>query len=74
LKGKRVAVIGCGSSGIQLIAEIQKDVKKLYTWIRSPTWVTPGFAQAYAGKNGANFECKPTPKIIWAAFKLLKGR
>jgi cation diffusion facilitator CzcD-associated flavoprotein CzcO len=27
LKGKRVAVIGSGSSGIQLIAEIQKYVK-----------------------------------------------
>jgi cation diffusion facilitator CzcD-associated flavoprotein CzcO len=31
LKGKRLAVIGSGSSGIQLIAEIRKDVKGLYT-------------------------------------------
>lgn len=28
----------------------------MYHWIRSPIWVTPGFAQTWAGKNGANFE------------------
>ena len=57
-KGKRVAVIGTGSSGIQLTANIAEHTEKLYTWIRSPTWVTAGFAQQFAGPNGANFQCE----------------
>jgi len=51
-----VAVIGAGSSGIQLVSSIQKDVKKLYAWVKSPTWITAGFAQRFAGKDGGNFE------------------
>lgn len=55
LSGKRVAVIGAGSSGVQIVAAIQKRVEMLYHWIRSPIWVTAGFAQTWAGKDGANF-------------------
>lgn len=57
LNGKRVAVIGVGSSGIQLTSNIAAEVGQLYTWVRSPTWITAGFAQNHAGPNGANFEC-----------------
>lgn len=60
LKGKKVAVIGSGSSGIQVVSTIQKDVKELYTWVRSPTWITDGFAQKFAGEGGGNFNCKST--------------
>ncbi|KAF2678557.1 FAD/NAD(P)-binding domain-containing protein [Lentithecium fluviatile CBS 122367] len=55
LSGKRVAVIGAGSSGVQIVAAIQPKVTYLYHWIRSPIWITAGFAQRWAGKNGANF-------------------
>jgi hypothetical protein len=58
LDGKRVAVIGVGSSGIQVTANIASKVSKLYTWVRSPTWITAGFAQKYAGPNGGNFRCE----------------
>lgn len=60
LKGKRVAVIGSGSSGVQIVAAIQKNVSELYHWVRSPIWITAGFAQKWAAKNGANFRCKWT--------------
>jgi cation diffusion facilitator CzcD-associated flavoprotein CzcO len=60
LSNKRVAVIGAGSSGVQVVAAIQKRVKSLYHWIRSPIWITAGFAQTWAGKNGANFRCTHT--------------
>jgi cation diffusion facilitator CzcD-associated flavoprotein CzcO len=60
LKGKKVAVIGAGSSGVQLVAAIQKDVESLYHWVKSPIWITAGFAQRWAGSNGANFACKPS--------------
>ncbi|KAL9086276.1 MAG: hypothetical protein Q9165_007191 [Trypethelium subeluteriae] len=59
LVGKRVAVIGAGSSGVQIVASIQQKVSKLYSWIRSPIWITAGFAQTWAGKNGANFAYTP---------------
>ncbi|KAJ4290394.1 hypothetical protein N0V90_010610 [Kalmusia sp. IMI 367209] len=56
LSGKRVAVIGAGSSGVQIVAAIQKKVSHLYHWVRSPIWITAGFAQTWAGKQGANFQ------------------
>ncbi len=65
LQGKRVAVIGMGSSGIQVTAEIAPIVGQLYTWIRSPTWITAGFAQEHAGPNGANFECLSHLSSYW---------
>jgi cation diffusion facilitator CzcD-associated flavoprotein CzcO len=40
VKDKRVAVIGSGSSGIQVLATLQKEAKQIYHWIRSPTWIT----------------------------------
>ncbi|KIW63283.1 hypothetical protein PV04_10142 [Phialophora macrospora] len=55
LKGKRVAVLGCGSSGIQIVAKIQPEVKELTTFIRTPTWVTAGFGSKYGGPGGTNF-------------------
>jgi cation diffusion facilitator CzcD-associated flavoprotein CzcO len=58
LIGKTVAVLGCGSSGIQIVPTIQPHVKHLTTFIRSPTWITAGFAQKFAGPGGTNFECK----------------
>ncbi|KAF9884521.1 hypothetical protein FE257_001709 [Aspergillus nanangensis] len=56
LQGKRVAVLGIGSSGVQIIPSIADKVFRLYTWIRSPTWITTGFAQKFAGPRGANFD------------------
>ncbi|PLB36081.1 flavin-containing monooxygenase [Aspergillus candidus] len=43
LAGKRVAVIGAGSSAIQVVPTIQPIVKSLVTFARSPTWVAPQF-------------------------------
>lgn len=45
-KGKTVGVIGNGSTGIQLIPALQKDVGHMTVFMRSPTWVAPPF-----GKN-----------------------
>ena len=56
LDGKRVAVIGAGSSGVQIVAKLSKTASHIFHWIRSPIWITAGFAQTWAGKDGANFE------------------
>ncbi|KAM0806967.1 putative Cyclohexanone monooxygenase [Seiridium cardinale] len=41
LKGKRVGVIGCGSTGIQITTAIAADVKELHCFIRHPQYTTP---------------------------------
>ncbi|KAF2483098.1 FAD/NAD-P-binding domain-containing protein [Neohortaea acidophila] len=64
LKDKRVAVVGNGSSGIQLVAALQPQVSHLFTWIRSPTWMTAGFAGKYAGPDGANFRYSEEQKRL----------
>ena len=43
MKGKKVAVIGGGSSAVQIIPNIQKEVDQLYAFLRSPVWITTGF-------------------------------
>ncbi|KAK0646766.1 flavin-binding monooxygenase [Cercophora newfieldiana] len=43
LTGKSVAVIGAGSSAIQVVPAIQPVVKKLFNFARSPTWIAPQF-------------------------------
>ena len=56
LEGKKVAVLGAGSSGVQIVANIINKIDTLYHWIRSPIWITAGFAQTWAGTDGANFK------------------
>lgn len=48
LDGKRVAVIGSGASGIQIVPSIQPVVKSLVSFNRSPNWVAGEFAAALA--------------------------
>ncbi|KAL0258152.1 hypothetical protein SLS55_007324 [Diplodia seriata] len=55
LSGKKVAVVGSGSSGVQIVAAITPKVDHLYHWVRNPVWVTAAFAQGWAGPDGSNF-------------------
>jgi cation diffusion facilitator CzcD-associated flavoprotein CzcO len=41
LRGQRVAVIGTGSSGVQVISEIARDVAELVVFQRNPNWCAP---------------------------------
>ncbi|KAI0904110.1 FAD/NAD(P)-binding domain-containing protein [Ustulina deusta] len=54
--GKRLAVIGNGASGQQLIPNIINDVAHIDHYVRSKTWVSPVFAadlfSAQAGQPG----------------------
>jgi cation diffusion facilitator CzcD-associated flavoprotein CzcO len=52
----RVAVVGGGSSAVQIIPELQPKVKKLTAFLRSPVWVTTGFGAKHAGPGGTNFK------------------
>jgi hypothetical protein len=42
---------------------IMIEVKKLHSFMRSSTWITAGFAQKYAGENGANFDCESSLEL-----------
>lgn len=66
LQGKTVALIGNGSTGVQILPNILEDVEKVYVYIRSKTWVTASFAQKFAGPNGANVFFTGEQKKHWA--------
>ncbi|EXJ86753.1 hypothetical protein A1O3_03707 [Capronia epimyces CBS 606.96] len=53
---KKVAVIGNGSSAIQIVPKLQPVVKHMTTFIRSPTWISSNFAAQHASAEGGNFE------------------
>lgn len=41
LEGKKVAVVGTGSSGVQIVAAIADEVASLTVFQRTPNWVAP---------------------------------
>jgi cation diffusion facilitator CzcD-associated flavoprotein CzcO len=41
IDGAKVGLIGCGSTGIQIVTAINKRVEKLVSFQRSPQWVMP---------------------------------
>ncbi|KIW97749.1 uncharacterized protein Z519_01333 [Cladophialophora bantiana CBS 173.52] len=47
-KDKNVAVIGAGSSAIQIVPNLTPKVRRMINFIRSPTWITPEFSQSLA--------------------------
>ncbi|OAL38894.1 hypothetical protein AYO20_01645 [Fonsecaea nubica] len=53
-EGKKVAVIGNGSSGIQIVPAMQPKVSKLVTYIRNPSWISINFC-ADKTIDGRNF-------------------
>jgi cation diffusion facilitator CzcD-associated flavoprotein CzcO len=57
LEGKTVAVVGGGSSAVQIVPAIQSKVKKLIPYLRSPIWITAGFGAKYAAPGGVNSQC-----------------
>jgi len=51
---KRVAIIGNGSSAIQILPQMQPKAKSITTYIRSPTWICSNFVAEFT-PNGTNF-------------------
>jgi cation diffusion facilitator CzcD-associated flavoprotein CzcO len=43
LAGRRAAVIGTGSTGVQVVPELAKEVAELTVYQRTPIWVLPKF-------------------------------
>ncbi|KAE8326145.1 putative flavin-binding monooxygenase [Aspergillus sergii] len=60
--GLSVAVIGAGSSAIQIVPAIQPKVKHLDNYVRGQTWIAPPVAEAEVRKHiltGSNFQYSP---------------
>jgi 4-hydroxyacetophenone monooxygenase len=55
LTGKRVAIVGNGSTGVQLLAPIARDAEQVYVFQRTPQWISP------REKYGAPVE----PEVLW---------
>ena len=66
IDGKTVALIGNGSSGVQVLPAIINRVKKVYVHIRSATWVTTNFAAKFASPEGQNYNYTEEQKRAWA--------
>ncbi|KAJ9145523.1 FAD/NAD(P)-binding domain-containing protein [Pleurostoma richardsiae] len=63
-KGKKVAVIGNGASGIQLVANLQKTVSQLDHYVRNRTWI----AASWAGDE-RTFDPQPISEELKESFK-----
>ncbi|KAK9245704.1 hypothetical protein V1506DRAFT_537282 [Lipomyces tetrasporus] len=51
---KSVAVIGSGSSAVQIVPSLQPKVKQLDNYVRSQTWISPPFAGSEVQKHQAD--------------------
>lgn len=57
--GRRVAVIGTGATGVQLIPELAKDTKQLDVYQRTPIWVLKKPDRALPGWLKSGFRLVP---------------
>ncbi len=53
LKGRRVAVVGTGSSGVQLVGAIADEVSELVHICRTPQWILPRVNLSHSRLNKA---------------------
>jgi acetone monooxygenase len=73
LKGKRVAVIGIGATGIQVIQTIKSEVGSMTVFVRTPQYVIPMHNPKYtpedwAGFSGRFHELKQRVRSTFAGF------
>lgn len=59
IDGARVGLIGCGSTGIQIVTAINDRVEKLVHFQRSPQWVMPVPQFPYTDEDRAAFRKDP---------------
>jgi cation diffusion facilitator CzcD-associated flavoprotein CzcO len=59
LADKRVAVIGTGASGVQVVPELAKVVERLAVFQRTPPWMVPKDDRPYSTTELAQFRRNP---------------
>ncbi|MFM9034233.1 MAG: flavin-containing monooxygenase [Mycobacterium sp.] len=63
-RGRRVAVIGTGSTGVQLIPELAKETADLTVYQRTPIWVLPKLDFGFAPAVQRGFDRAPLTQQI----------
>ncbi|ROV88967.1 hypothetical protein VMCG_10149 [Cytospora schulzeri] len=63
-EGKRVAVLGNGNSGIQVVANMQPKVARMVNYVRQPTWIARNFLDTKAPVN-QNYKFSEEQKQQW---------
>ncbi len=59
LAGKRVAVIGTGASGVQVVPRLQRQVEHLSVFQRTPPWIMPHPGRPVRRRERALFRALP---------------
>jgi cation diffusion facilitator CzcD-associated flavoprotein CzcO len=72
LTGKRVAVIGTGASGVQVVPELAATAAQLTVFQRSPPWMVPKEDRLYTVEELARFRRHPWAALAerWRLWKL----
>ncbi len=65
LRDARVAVLGTGSTASQLVPEVAKFARKVYSVQRSPTWILPKPDRPYTDREKWVFAHVPLAKKIY---------
>lgn len=65
LAGARVAVLGTGSTASQVLPELAKVAKKVYSIQRSPTWILPKPDRPYTDREKWAFTHVPFAKKLY---------
>jgi cyclohexanone monooxygenase len=65
LTDSRVAVLGTGSTAAQLLPEVAKVAKKVYSVQRSPTWILPKPDRPYTDREKWFFAHVPLAKKVY---------
>jgi cation diffusion facilitator CzcD-associated flavoprotein CzcO len=72
LTGKRVAVIGTGASGVQVVPELADVVGELTVFQRTPPWMVPREDRPYSPQELSRFRRLPWASVLqrWRLWKL----
>ncbi|OBK25208.1 monooxygenase [Mycobacterium asiaticum] len=72
LTGKRIAVIGTGASGVQVVPELAKVAGHLTVFQRTPPWMVPKDDRAYSTTELARYRRNPLAarRTRWRIWKL----
>ncbi|MFC4595722.1 flavin-containing monooxygenase [Sphingobium tyrosinilyticum] len=60
IDGKKIGVIGTGSTGVQIVSALCKRAGKLVHFQRSPQWIMPSTNPPYSEAQRAAFRADPT--------------
>jgi cyclohexanone monooxygenase len=73
--GKKVGIIGTGSSGVQAIPLIAKEAKELYVFQRTPNFVVPAHNRILSDKDREEYQqgYEELRKLEWNSFAGIAG-